>query len=110
MRRRSEPRVILPADADRSGWRDRAVCSRGEVDPELFFPVGSGGSALLQVAAAKAVCGRCPVSTPCLMWALVRDVDGVWGGLSQDERRAIRRRAAVHDDLLRQQGSPSEAV
>jgi WhiB family redox-sensing transcriptional regulator len=84
------------------------------VDPELFFPVGSGGSALLQVAAAKAVCGRCPVSTPCLMWALVRDVDGVWGGLSQDERRAIRRRAAArhveHDNPLWQQGSPSEAV
>ena len=93
--RRCTSRVVLLFDADRTGWRGRATCSRGGVDPELFFPVGSGGPALLQTAAAKAVCRRCPVSTPCLMTALVRDEDGVWGGLSRDERRAIRLRGAA---------------
>jgi len=58
----------------------------------LFFPVGSSGPALAQVAEAKAVCRRCPVSGECLAWALASGQDdGVWGGLSEDERRALRR-------------------
>jgi WhiB family redox-sensing transcriptional regulator len=94
--RRSEERVtVVLVDVDRSEWRNRAVCSRGDVDPDLFFPVGSSGPGQRQIAAAKAVCRRCPVITPCLMWALIRDEDGVWGGLSVDERRAIRRRVAA---------------
>ena len=70
-------------------WRDRAGCR--DVDPELFFPVGTSGPALLQVAEAKAVCRRCPVAAECLTWALDSGQDaGVWGGLSEDERRARR--------------------
>lgn len=71
-------------------WRHRAVC-RGE-DPELFFPVGTSGPALRQIAEAKAVCRRCPVASECLAWALETGQDaGVWGGLSEQERRALRR-------------------
>lgn len=47
------------------------------------------------VAEAKGVCGRCPVREACLEWALTtgQNPDGVWGGLTQDERaRVIRRR------------------
>ena len=73
-------------------WLDRAIC-RG--DPELFFPVGNRGPALLQTEAAKAVCTRCPVRAQCLLWALETNQEtGVWGGVSEDELRTIRHRAA----------------
>lgn len=49
-------------------WRHRAVCR--EEDPELFFPIGNTGPALLQIEEAKAVCRRCPVMEQCLQWAL----------------------------------------
>jgi WhiB family redox-sensing transcriptional regulator len=74
-------------------WRDRAACLG--VDPELFFPIGNTGPALLQIEEAKAVCRRCKVVEPCLSWAIeARQEDGVWGGLSADERRAVKRRNA----------------
>jgi WhiB family redox-sensing transcriptional regulator len=74
-------------------WRHRAACR--DEDPELFFPVGTSGPALLQIAEAKAVCRRCPVSVECLNWALASGQDaGVWGGMSEDERRALKRRNA----------------
>ncbi|MFJ9855277.1 WhiB family transcriptional regulator [Streptomyces sp. NPDC101150] len=73
-------------------WRHRAVCR--EEDPELFFPVGNTGPALLQIREAKAVCSRCPVMKKCLQWAFESGQDsGVWGGLSEDERKAMKRRA-----------------
>lgn len=73
-------------------WRHQAVC-RGE-KPDLFFPNGNTGPALLQTEEAKAVCHRrCPVRDECLHWALESGQDfGVWGGLSEDERRALKRR------------------
>jgi WhiB family redox-sensing transcriptional regulator len=74
-------------------WRHRAACR--DEDPELFFPVGTSGPALLQITDAKAVCRRCPVSAECLNWALTSGQDaGVWGGMSEDERRAVKRRSA----------------
>jgi WhiB family transcriptional regulator, redox-sensing transcriptional regulator len=74
-------------------WRHRAACR--DEDPELFFPVGTSGPALLQIAEAKAVCRRCPVNSECLDWALASGQDaGVWGGMSEDERRALKRRGA----------------
>ena len=47
-------------------WRHRAICR--DEDPELFFPVGTSGPALLQIAEAKSVCRRCPVVSECLTW------------------------------------------
>lgn len=74
-------------------WRHRAACR--EEDPELFFPIGNTGPALLQIEEAKAVCRRCPVREECLQFALETGQDaGVWGGLSEDERRALKRRNA----------------
>ncbi|WP_217236827.1 WhiB family transcriptional regulator [Streptomyces sp. AC555_RSS877] len=74
-------------------WRHNAVCR--EEDPDLFFPIGDTGPALLQIEEAKAVCRRCPVMEQCLQWALASGQDsGVWGGLSEAERRSLRRRAA----------------
>lgn len=72
-------------------WRHRAACR--DEDPELFFPIGTTGPALLQVDEAKSVCGRCNAVDECLTWALSSDQDaGVWGGLSEDERREVKRR------------------
>ena len=74
-------------------WRHRAE-SLTE-DPELFFPVGTTGPALAQVEEAKKVCRRCEVREECLRWALEAGQDhGVWGGMSEDERRAMKRRAS----------------
>ncbi|MBC7550665.1 MAG: WhiB family transcriptional regulator [Cellulomonas sp.] len=74
-------------------WRHRAACL--DEDPELFFPIGNTGPALHQIEQAKAVCHRCPVLETCLKWALESGQDaGIWGGLSEDERRALRRRTA----------------
>lgn len=72
--------------------RPRAACV--DEDPELFFPIGNTGPALLQIEEAKAVCRRCPLMESCLEGALDRNETGVWGGLSEDERRSLKRRAA----------------
>lgn len=74
-------------------WRHQAECLTE--DPELFFPVGNTGPAIMQIAEAKKVCDRCGVRAECLQWALEAGQDhGVWGGLSEDERRAMKRRRA----------------
>ncbi|WP_256107273.1 WhiB family transcriptional regulator [Streptomyces sp. ODS05-4] len=76
-----------------SDWRHRALCR--DEDPDLFFPIGNTGPALLQAEEAKGVCRRCPSREPCLEWALESGQEaGVWGGLTEDERRALKRRTA----------------
>ncbi len=56
---------------------------------------GTPARRLLQIAEAKAVCERCPVISECLTWALETGQDaGVWGGMSEDERRSLKRRRA----------------
>jgi WhiB family redox-sensing transcriptional regulator len=80
-----------PARNRATGWRDQAACR--DIDPELFFPVGNAGAALLQISQAKQVCAACPARSPCLHWALDSGQEaGVWGGTSEDERRAVRYR------------------
>jgi len=72
-------------------WRHHALCR--DEDPELFFPIGNTGPAVRQLERAKAICTRCPVTQECLTRALDNGQDaGIWGGLSEDERRALRRR------------------
>jgi WhiB family redox-sensing transcriptional regulator len=74
-------------------WRNRAACR--DEDPELHFPVGTSGPALLQIAEAKTVCRRCPVVSRCLSYALETNQPfGVWGGMSEGEREALKRRNA----------------
>src|SRR5690349_10391910 len=73
-----------------ANWRDEAACR--DADPDLFFPVGPTGPVLRQVDEAKRICRSCPAQTRCLAWALDHGVtDGVWGGATEDERRAVRR-------------------
>ena len=81
----------LPPFDEKIDWRHRGACV-GE-DPELFFPTGTSGPALLQIEEAKQVCRSCDVRERCLGWALEAGQDhGVWGGMSEDERRALKRR------------------
>ena len=75
-------------------WRASATCR--DTDPELFFPVGTTGQALLQIAKAKGVCCECPVKVECLDFAMDTNQDtGIWGGLSEEERRQMRRTATA---------------
>ncbi|MGZ5399672.1 MAG: WhiB family transcriptional regulator [Nocardioides sp.] len=83
----------MRSDTAGTDWRSLGWCL--DEDPELFFPVGSAGPAVLQVTEAKAVCQACRVRDQCLEWALEQSLDhGVWGGLDGDERRELRRLAA----------------
>jgi WhiB family transcriptional regulator, redox-sensing transcriptional regulator len=67
-------------------WRLLAACRHA--DPELFFPVSPSGPSLDQVTQAKAICAGCPVRQQCLAFALdTRQDHGVWGGMSEEERR-----------------------
>ncbi|HEX5268153.1 MAG TPA: WhiB family transcriptional regulator, partial [Acidimicrobiales bacterium] len=79
-------------------WRRRAACRL--MPAEMFFPVGTSGMAIEEVASAKQVCGGCEVSGPCLEFALeTRQEFGVWGGRDEDERREMVRRAKANPVL-----------
>jgi WhiB family redox-sensing transcriptional regulator len=81
--------VIALANAE-YGWRAEALCR--DTDPELFFPIGTTGAALVQIDHARAVCRQCPVQADCLDFALSTNQDsGIWGGTSEEERRVLRR-------------------
>lgn len=73
--------AVRPGD-----WRDLALCA--EIDPELFFPEKGESS-----GPAKRVCAGCEVRAECLQYALDHgERFGVWGGLSERERRELGRR------------------
>ena len=75
---------------DQPNWRARAKCLGS--DPGFFFPLGGTGEPLAQAETAKRVCQTCAVRGPCLQFALETNQDtGVWGGTTEDERRALRR-------------------
>ena len=93
--------------ADHS-WRDQALCR--DTDPELFFPIGTTGFALLQLEKARQVCGECQVRAECLEFALDTNQDsGIWGGLSEEERRVIRRQRDL-PPALRTRCQPSSSA
>ncbi|MFD1214249.1 WhiB family transcriptional regulator [Arthrobacter sp. GCM10027362] len=69
------------------GWQADALCA--QTDPEAFFPEKGGST-----RDAKKVCGACTVRAQCLEYALANDERfGIWGGLSERERRRLRKRA-----------------
>jgi WhiB family redox-sensing transcriptional regulator len=74
-----------PAGA--AGWQEQALCA--QTDPEAFFPEKGGST-----REAKRVCLSCDVRTECLEYALENDERfGIWGGLSERERRRLKRAA-----------------
>lgn len=71
------------------GWRHRAARPTG--DPELSFPIGNSGPAIVQVEQVKRVCNRCVIQDVYLRWASDIGQDaGVWGRLSEEERRSLK--------------------
>ena len=77
--------VVRQEDADDVGWQDQALCA--QTDPEAFFPEKGGST-----REAKRVCRGCEVRAECLEYALENDERfGIWGGLSERERRRIKR-------------------
>jgi WhiB family transcriptional regulator, redox-sensing transcriptional regulator len=79
--------MVRPEDLDTEelGWQDRALCA--QTDPEAFFPEKGGST-----REAKRVCRSCEVRAECLEFALENDERfGIWGGLSERERRRVKR-------------------
>jgi WhiB family redox-sensing transcriptional regulator len=75
-------------DGEEQGWQERALCA--ETDPEAFFPEKGGST-----REAKKICTGCEVRAECLEYALANDERfGIWGGLSERERRRLRRHAS----------------
>lgn len=82
--------LTLGPEFTQTDWRADAACR--DTDPDLFFPVGTTGAAIDQIASAKVVCNACACQDMCLEFALATNQDsGVWGGTSEEERRVIRR-------------------
>ena len=74
-----------PEDAQEADWQERALCA--QTDPEAFFPEKGGST-----REAKRICSGCEVRAECLEYALAHDERfGIWGGLSERERRRLRR-------------------
>jgi len=79
----------LPTD-DELDWQAQALCS--QTDPEAFFP--EKGKKGCPTKEAKQVCAGCPVRLECLAHALDKDERfGIWGGLSERERRKLKKHA-----------------
>ena len=81
-------RFDMESDEDDDQWQERGLCA--QTDPEAFFPEKGGST-----REAKRICSRCDVKAECLEYALGHDERfGIWGGLSERERRKLKRRAA----------------
>jgi WhiB family redox-sensing transcriptional regulator len=80
--------VLLPlSDVEELEWQERALCA--QTDPEAFFPEKGGST-----REAKKICLSCEVRPECLEYALASDERfGIWGGLSERERRRLKKRA-----------------
>lgn len=79
--------VTVDEEEGALGWQDRALCA--QTDPEAFFPEKGGST-----REAKKVCHSCEVRSECLEYALANDERfGIWGGLSERERRKLKKRA-----------------
>ncbi|MCP2167944.1 WhiB family transcriptional regulator [Goodfellowiella coeruleoviolacea] len=73
--------------AEEQDWQERALCA--QTDPEAFFPEKGGST-----REAKRICQGCEVRAECLEYALAHDERfGIWGGLSERERRKLKKRA-----------------
>lgn len=83
-----EPVVLDLFDVtDEQDWQERALCA--QTDPEAFFPEKGGST-----REAKRICLGCEVRAECLEYALQHDERfGIWGGLSERERRKLKKRA-----------------
>ena len=85
---------LLTLTIESDEWRRVASCR--DTDPDLFFPVGTTGPAIVQIENAKAVCRQCEAQVDCLEYAIATNQDsGIWGGTSEEERRKLRKQYAA---------------
>src|SRR6185312_9912755 len=76
---------LPPLTPDDPLWQEKALCA--QTDPEAFFPEKGGST-----REAKRICMGCEVRDACLEYALAHDERfGIWGGLSERERRRLKR-------------------
>ena len=77
--------MSLPIEIESVPWMDQAACA--DTGPDLFFPERGRST-----QPAKNICTTCPVRTECRDYALDHGIKfGIWGGMSERERRTIRR-------------------
>ncbi|MGH3149302.1 MAG: WhiB family transcriptional regulator [Streptosporangiaceae bacterium] len=74
--------------ASSRAWMSQGACR--DANPDLFFPVAAKGATLRDIARAKTVCRRCAVRLACLAYAVENGQEGIWGGTTNDERRAMQ--------------------
>lgn len=80
-------RKPAPSEDEALAWQTDSLCA--QTDPEAFFPEKGGST-----RDAKKICSSCEVRSNCLEYALENDERfGIWGGLSERERRKLRKRA-----------------
>lgn len=84
-----DTKLIEALVLDKLSWQDFANCSG--TDQDLFFPERGAST-----RKAKAICGACTVKAECLEFAITQgERFGIWGGMSERERRKIRRQRAL---------------
>jgi WhiB family transcriptional regulator, redox-sensing transcriptional regulator len=96
-----------------ASWQERGECARlvdgrPVYDPEAWFPIGTTGTAPREIERAKAICwDKCTVRKTCLAYAMDNAItDGIFGGYSEDERKAMKRRDARQRQKERPQAEP----
>jgi hypothetical protein len=99
----------VPDTEPATDWRKQAACRKEH--PDLFFPTGTTGPWAFIIEQAKAVCRHCPVTEQCLQWALKSGQDsGIWGGLTEDERRTLTRGSSRSISIDDYTGIPATRV
>lgn len=84
-------------------WADLGSCTNA--DPDLFFPQPGADTSY-----ARSICRVCPVRTQCLEYALESgQKHGIWGGMTESQRRRLRRRAHPSNPVERRGGLPQPA-
>ena len=86
-----EPEQALQPLSDDTRWKDFGLCVG--MDPNLFFIQRHQMGYSKQKAKIKKMCAKCPVQSKCLDWALRNNEEGMWGGTTEDERKAIKAEA-----------------
>lgn len=88
--------LTSPPPAD---WRHHGACATHD-EPDIWFAGRNGSEARAQTNEAQDICYGCPVLQQCGQWALdAREVWGVWGGMTETQRRSVLRRRGIRVDV-----------
>ena len=77
----------------RGDWQSQGACLNA--DPDVFFPISVAGASATQIRTARAICAGCRVRSDCINYAVEHaEIQGIWGGTTDDERKKLRRARA----------------